>query len=36
MWKLYVTFNQAILRTFFERKGLTEKATNCLNLSVQL
>ena len=26
----------AILRTFFERHGVTEKATSCLNVSVQL
>jgi hypothetical protein len=26
----------AILRTFFERKGLTRTATNCLNVSAQL
>ena len=27
---------KAILRTDFERKGLTKTATNCLNVSVQL
>ncbi|MDP9179650.1 MAG: hypothetical protein M3O61_18410, partial [Gemmatimonadota bacterium] len=25
-----------ILRTFFERKGVTKKATTCLNVSAQL
>src|SRR6267142_1873198 len=31
-----VMFLQSILRTFFERKGLTKKATNCLNVRAQL
>jgi hypothetical protein len=29
-------FLKTILRTFFEREGLTRKAMNCLNVSVQL
>src|SRR3954463_5613939 len=32
--KLAAIFS-AILRTFFEREGLTKKATNCLNMSAQ-
>jgi hypothetical protein len=28
--------NDSILRTFFERKGVTKKATPCLNVSAQL
>lgn len=33
---IYFNRYQSILRTFFERQGLTKKATNCLNVSVQL
>jgi hypothetical protein len=29
-------YYMTILRTFFERKGVTQKATTCLNMSVQL
>jgi hypothetical protein len=31
-----VHIEEAILRTFFERKGVTKKATPCLNMSAQL